>query len=64
MKAFLHVDAPKMRGAPCFVLLIEDGRVVEAPPIARWTVGKSVVVVERWYQERGAQTSFVQREGA
>lgn len=33
----------------------ENGRVVQAPPIAGWMVGKSTVYVSRWLQGRHAQ---------
>ena len=37
-----------------FGLRVEGGRVVEAAPIARWTVGKPERVVADHYRARGA----------
>lgn len=37
-----------------FGLRVEGGYVVEAAPIARWTVGKDETVVANHYRRRGA----------
>ena len=37
-----------------FGLRVEGGRVVEAAPIARWTVGKREAEVADHYRRRGA----------
>ena len=50
----IHIDAPRLRGAPCFALVVARGRVVEAPPIASWAAGKKLWPVLRWYLLRGA----------
>jgi hypothetical protein len=31
------------------------GNIVEAPPIARWSVGKKASYVIRYYQDKGAR---------
>lgn len=38
-----------------FVLGIERGVIHEAPPIARWTIGKNQKVVADYYRKRGAE---------
>ena len=37
-----------------FGLVVEDGQVVEAAPIAQWAVGKSVEYVIGYYWRKGA----------
>lgn len=37
-----------------FGIAVRDGRVVDAPPIARWTMNKSEEYVVRYYRKRGA----------
>ena len=37
-----------------FGLRVEDGRVVEAPPIARWTVGRPEEQVAAYFRKKGA----------
>lgn len=37
-----------------FGLGIEDGKIVEAPPIARWVIGKSEMWVASYYRRKGA----------
>jgi hypothetical protein len=49
-----HIDAPKLRGAPCFALVVENDLVIEAPPIARWSTGKNIRAVLAWYRSKGA----------
>tara|TARA_Y100000310_G_C20404909_1_gene679198 strand:+ start:643 stop:804 length:162 start_codon:yes stop_codon:yes gene_type:complete len=38
-----------------FGLVTEDGKVANAPPVAKWTVGKPVSYVLRYYRNRGYQ---------
>lgn len=38
-----------------FGLAVQDGVVVEAPPIAHWTIGKNESVVAAYYRKRGAR---------
>ena len=38
-----------------FGLAVRDGRVVDAPPIARWAVGKPEGEVAGYYRARGAR---------
>ena len=38
-----------------YSLAVRDGLVVDAPPIARWMVGKSEVYVASWLQWKGAR---------
>lgn len=49
------IDAPTMRGAPCFWITVQDNRVTEAPPYARWAIGRPVWGVLSWFQKRGAR---------
>lgn len=37
-----------------FGLRVEGGRVVEAPPIARWCVGRDEVEIADYWRRRGA----------
>jgi hypothetical protein len=37
-----------------FALAAEDGVIVEAAPIARWTLGKQESAVAAYYRSRGA----------
>lgn len=37
-----------------FGLILDGDRVVRAPPIARWTIGKPVQAVIAYYQRKGA----------
>jgi hypothetical protein len=36
-------------------LLIRNGEVVLAPPVARWTVGRDEGEVAAWFRKRGAK---------
>lgn len=38
-----------------FGLAVEGGRVVDAPPIARWCIGKDERYVADYWRRRGAQ---------
>jgi hypothetical protein len=38
-----------------FALHVKDGRIVEAPPIARWTIGKREQVIANYYRSKGAE---------
>lgn len=42
-------------------LLISDGRVVEAPPIARWAIGKNERTVAQYLLRKGAKTVVMDR---
>ena len=35
-------------------LVFEDGVVTDAPPIAKWTIGRPVKQVKKYFRERGA----------
>lgn len=35
-------------------LLIRDGKIALAPPIARWAIGKDEHVVAAWFKKHGA----------
>lgn len=37
-----------------FGLVVEKGIVIEAPPIAKWTLDKQIEVVEKYYLKKGA----------
>lgn len=36
-------------------IAVEGGRVVEAPPIAKWMVGKDEHIVADWLRRKGAR---------
>lgn len=38
-----------------FLLICRDGRVVLAPPVARWTIGKDAGKVQGYYLRKGAE---------
>jgi hypothetical protein len=40
-----------------FGLITQDGRIAEAPPIARWTIGKQVNEVAAYYRQKGGTVS-------
>lgn len=42
-----------------FGLRIDDGKVVEAAPIARWTIGKDHVAMRNYFLRRGARIEEV-----
>jgi len=61
---FLYsIDAKEMRNSPCFGVVVEDGIVVEAAPIAKWTVGKSIVTVVLWYLKHNAKIEVIKIGG-
>ena len=43
----------------CAASVVEDGRVIKAAPILRWTVGKTVVGVKRYYAKKKARWEIV-----
>lgn len=45
----------------CYGLVIEDSVVAEAPPIARWMIGKHVIEVANWLY--GKKAVIVEVEG-
>lgn len=46
----IYVSLPKYT----ILLVIEDGVVVEAPPIARWTIGKTRWDILQYFMQRSA----------
>lgn len=38
----------------CYGLIVDGGRVVAAPPIAAWMIGRDEVYVAHWLRARGA----------
>jgi hypothetical protein len=38
-----------------FAVLVQDGFVVDAAPIARWAIGRPEVAVASYYRRRGAR---------
>lgn len=44
----------------CYGIEAEDGIVVDAPPIAKWMIGKQLWPVLRWIKRRGSY-AFVRR---
>ena len=53
------VDWFSGKGSPHFFLVAWDGIVVEAPPIAKWCVGKHINIAIKWYKQKGAKISEV-----
>ena len=41
----------------CFGLVVCNGQVTGAPPIARWTVGRSIKDVVAYYTRKGASVA-------
>lgn len=39
-----------------FALTVQNGRIADAPPIARWTIGKRAETVAAYYRQRGTVT--------
>lgn len=46
-----------------FALGAQDGVIAQAPPIARWTVGKTEAEVARYYRRKGAQFEVLNPDG-
>ncbi|MEV0231603.1 hypothetical protein [Nonomuraea sp. NPDC050786] len=38
-----------------FAIVVRDGRIVDAAPIARWAIGKPEQRVAEYYQRKGAE---------
>ena len=38
-----------------FALACRDGKIVDAPPIARWAIGRDERDVARYYRSKGAE---------
>jgi len=55
----VRVDWPSGRASPCFGLIVQDGRVVQAAPIAKWSVGQSLAHVRRYFEAKGATVERV-----
>lgn len=45
-----------------FLLVVEKGIVVDAPPIARWTLGKDAKWLKAYYRLRNAQVREIEKE--
>jgi hypothetical protein len=56
-EALIQVDT----GYACFCLVVRDGVVVEAAPIAKWVMGKSVEYVVSYFRRKGASVVEVRR---
>lgn len=41
-----------------FGLVVRNGIVIQAPPIARWTIGKSSYSVTNYYNNKGAKIEY------
>jgi len=46
-----------------FALGMQDGVITQAPPIARWTIGKTEAEVARYYRRKGAQFEVLNPDG-
>lgn len=42
-----------------FALVAKDGRIIDAAPIARWTVGRDEQLVADHYRRKGAHTHVI-----
>lgn len=38
-----------------FLLVVEDNKIVLAPPIAKWAIGKNPETVMNYYESKGAK---------
>ena len=43
----------------CYGIVIEDDRIVEAAPIARWAVGKSFEYFKNWVRGKGGRVDVL-----
>jgi hypothetical protein len=59
MKQTLQIDT----GYACFGLVVVDGVVVSAPPIASWTKGQTLDKVLIYYRRQGAKVVSSRVEG-
>jgi hypothetical protein len=41
-----------------FGLIVEKGIVIEAAPIAKWTLDKQIDVVTKYYEKKGAKIEW------
>lgn len=53
----ISIDLPHA----CFGIIVEDGIVVEAAPIARWATGKLAREVLLYYKKKGAKIELAGR---
>jgi hypothetical protein len=51
----LWIDLPYA----CYGVRVENNYIVEAPPIARWMVGKTVQQVVRWVKSKGGKGKYI-----
>jgi hypothetical protein len=49
-----RVVLPKPRSA-CFAVIVRDGDIVDAAPIARWAIGKSLAFFSAWVKRKGGK---------
>jgi hypothetical protein len=42
-------------GYACFGIEVDDGKIVNAAPIAKWMIGKSIVAIERWVKSKNGK---------
>lgn len=51
-------------GYACFGIVVTDGKVTDAPPIAKWAIGEQVDFVLDYYREcKNATVTVVQESG-
>jgi hypothetical protein len=48
----------------CYGLEVQDGKIVTAPPIAYWMLGKDKEVVKKWLAAKGAQVVVLDTQSA
>jgi hypothetical protein len=44
----------------CYGLVVADGIVIEAAPIARWMLGKKLVMMTRWVESKKGWVQYVE----
>lgn len=51
----IYIDLPYA----CFALVVENGKVVRAPPIAKWALGRNTEVVVKYYRDKKAKVQVI-----
>lgn len=59
MERIITIDWLTGKGKPHFFLIAKDGIVVDAPPIARWCMGKEINTVVKWFKNKGAKINEI-----
>jgi hypothetical protein len=43
----------------CYGVVVRDGQIIEAAPIARWSVGKPLAQFAAWVRKKGGKLEVV-----